>query len=113
MHEQHSQSRRRRDTTAVLAAAALTTVVAISAPAAVQAQPLCDARDKFLQVLGQQHGEMPVAMGLASNGGVLEVFASGGGSWTILVTMPNGTSCVVAAGEAWEKVEHLAMGPEA
>ena len=96
-----------------MGAAAFATVVAVSSPTAVQAQPSCDARDKFLQVLGPKHGETPVAMGLASNGGVLEVFASVGGSWTILVTMPNGTSCVVAAGEAWEKVERVAMGPDA
>ena len=42
-------------------------------------------------------------MGLANNGGVLEILVSQSSeSWTIIVTMPNGVSCLVAAGESWE-----------
>ena len=41
-----------------------------------------------------------MALGLASNGGLLEVLTSGnGGTWTIILTMPNGVSCLVAAGK--------------
>jgi hypothetical protein len=43
-------------------------------------------------------------MGLANNGTMLEIATSGEGSWTILVTRPDGVSCVVATGEAWERV---------
>ena len=35
-------------------------------------------------------------------GAVLEVFASKKGSWTFLITMPNGLTCVVASGQSWE-----------
>ena len=53
------------------------------------------------------------ATNLASNGTVLEVLASNKGSWTIILTKPDGMSCVVASGEAWEQVEqHLALGPQ-
>jgi hypothetical protein len=27
------------------------------------------------------------------------------------VSMPNGTSCLLAAGENWQPVEHVAQGP--
>ena len=44
-------------------------------------------------------------MGLAANGSVLEVLASKDGTWTILITSPNGTSCVVAVGDSWEALK--------
>ncbi len=56
------------------------------------------------------YSEIPVAMGLASNGGVIEVLASENGSWTLLVTMPDGTSCVLAAGESWEALPSALAG---
>ena len=54
-------------------------------------------------------GLRPVALGLANNGGVVEVLSSKtGSSWTIIITMPNGPTCMVAAGENWEKIPHIA-----
>ena len=46
----------------------------------------------------------PVAMGLVSDGNVLEVATSSSGSWTIVVTLPTGLSCAVAAGEKWARL---------
>ena len=42
----------------------------------------------------------------------LEVLASDGGTWTIIVTRLAGRSCVVASGEAWEEVPFLLSAPE-
>ena len=44
-------------------------------------------------------------MGLTDKGAVLEVFASKNGSWTFLVTMPSGLTCVVASGQSWESLK--------
>jgi len=33
------------------------------------------------------------------------VFSSEAGAWTILVTRPDGLSCVAAAGRAWENIK--------
>ena len=52
----------------------------------------------------RSHGERPVVRGLAANGAMFEVLASATGSWTAIVTPPQGRSCVVATGEAWEAV---------
>ena len=41
-------------------------------------------------------------MGLASNGSMIEIFASPNGSWTIVMTQPDGVTCLMAAGESWE-----------
>ena len=90
----------------------LASVVAGTLASPATAQMVCSERDKFLKHLGEGYSEAPVAMGLASNGTVLEVLASTKGTWTIILTKPNGLSCVVASGEAWEKIEqHLALGP--
>ena len=70
------------------------------APGLAEAEPCAD-RAEFLEVLANGYGEVPVAMGLAADGRVVEVFASGNGSWTIIVTMPTGQTCGVLAGEAW------------
>jgi hypothetical protein len=38
-----------------------------------------------------------------------EVLSSKSGtSWTIIITMPNGPTCMVAAGKNWEKIPHIA-----
>ena len=67
-------------------------------------QSVCGDRNTFLEKLNATYGEQPVGMGLANNGTMLEIATSGEGSWTILVTRPDGVSCVVGTGEAWERV---------
>lgn len=73
----------------------------------------CANRTAFLKHLSDTYKETPVAMGLAANGGLLEVIASEDGSWTIIVTMPNGISCGVASGMSWESVIKVDKDPEA
>ena len=92
------------------------TVTALwSAPVqAQQQQPPCANRSEFLNHLSTNFKEAPVAMGLTANGGLLEVVASKDGSWTIIVTMPNGMSCGVASGMSWENTAEVVItGPDA
>ncbi len=77
----------------------------------VQSGSICGERSKFLTHLGKNHQEAPTAMGVTSSGRMLEVLTSTNGTWTILVTHPNGTTCIVTAGQAWENVERVSMGP--
>ena len=71
-------------------------------PGAAEAQMVCGERSVMVDGLLKNYAEAPVSIGLASNGAVIEVFASPDRSWTIVMTRPNGLSCVVAAGEGWE-----------
>jgi hypothetical protein len=41
-------------------------------------------------------------MGVTTGGGIVEVYALPEGSWTLVMTQPNGMSCLIAAGQAWE-----------
>ncbi|ABV94608.1 conserved hypothetical protein [Dinoroseobacter shibae DFL 12 = DSM 16493] len=63
----------------------------------------CAEREKVVQRLTTNYGETVQSMGLGANNGVMEVFASEEtGTWTITVTMPNGQTCLIASGQAFE-----------
>ncbi len=64
----------------------------------------CQDRGAVLAKLASKYSETPVAIGMASNGGVLEVLAAhaDASTFTIIVTMPNGISCMLASGENFE-----------
>ncbi len=69
----------------------------------------CTERKAAIRYLEGNFSEAPVAMGLTNTGAVLEVLTSDAGrSWTMLVTMPDGNTCLVAAGEAWKTIPSIA-----
>lgn len=70
------------------------------------AQPArCGDRTSIISKLSEKYGETPQSIGLGQNNGVVEVFASlETGTWTILMTLPDGRSCLIAAGEAFETI---------
>jgi hypothetical protein len=54
--------------------------------------------------LSEQYAEVPVSLGVANNGGVMEVLsAPNGKTWTLILTMPDGMSCMIAAGDDWRR----------
>ena len=72
---------------------------------------LCNKRSEVMKNLSANYKEAPTALGVASDGGVLEVMTSkDGNTWTILLTKTDGTSCLVAMGNSWESVKYLAAG---
>lgn len=86
---------------ALAAAAALNTIAAGAVEA--QQQRNCGPRDIVVTRLAEGYGETRQSMGLGANNAVIEVFASEEtGSWTITVTTPNGLTCLVASGQAFE-----------
>ena len=81
-----------------IAAALAIALVATSA----NAQSMCAKRDTMVGQLTSKYGESPQGSGLNSTTKMLEIWASTAtGTWTILVTDPNGTSCIMAAGKDW------------
>jgi cation diffusion facilitator CzcD-associated flavoprotein CzcO len=66
----------------------------------------CAPREQVVDRLAEGYGETRQSVGLAANNAVLEVYASSEtGTWTVTVTMPNGMTCLVASGQAYEEVE--------
>jgi hypothetical protein len=77
----------------------------ILATHAAFAQGQCGQRTAIVAQLAERYGETARVTGLAQNS-VMEVYASAEtGSWTITVTMPDGTMCLVAAGQGFEALE--------
>ena len=72
-------------------------------PLKAQGARQCGPRDTVLIRLAERYGETRQAIGLGANNAIVEVFASPAtGSWTITVTVPNGVTCLVASGQAFE-----------
>ncbi len=88
----------------------LTVNLAAPGAQAQQMGPVCDARTTVLTELNGNYAEKPSAMGLAKTGTVVEVLRSEGGSWTIIMTAPNGVSCMLASGKHWQVVLTKADG---
>jgi hypothetical protein len=89
-------------------------LVAMSAPFAVHpaaAAQVCGDRTVILQNLALRFSEKPRAMGLSSQGKLIEVLVSSSGSWTILISSPNRRTCLAAAGEHWEMLKERSIDP--
>jgi hypothetical protein len=85
-----------------LITAAALCAVASAASAQTAGTPMCAPRADIVSQLEKKYGETRRGAGLQNRGAVTEVFASAEtGTWTIIVTRPDGTACAVAAGEAW------------
>ena len=88
----------------LLARAAVATGLLLATPAAeAQDRTACADRTLVIERLAERYGETLQSMGLHQNRNVLEVYASDEtGTWTILVTSPDGRACLIAAGQAWD-----------
>jgi hypothetical protein len=67
-----------------------------------QQSALCGVRTEIISKLSKDFKEAPMAVGMVDQTNVLEIFVSDLGTWTILATRPDGTSCIVSAGEGWD-----------
>lgn len=80
------------------------TVAACTFPMLASASPLlCGERSDVLTKLAVDFRERPASVALTNDGQLLEVLKSDSKlTWTILITNPNGVTCLVAAGESWQ-----------
>jgi hypothetical protein len=80
-------------------------------PAVVSAQfAMCGDRAQIIDQLKTKYNETRQAVGLISNNGAAELFVSEKGTWTMLVTVESGKSCIIAAGHSWDAAPTLAQG---
>ncbi|WP_193367070.1 hypothetical protein [Pelagibius marinus] len=98
--------RRRFAARAAIPAAFLSLAAAMAfSGQATAAQPsTCGAREAVLDRLSSRYDEQPVSRGVTATGSLLEILASPAGTWTIIVTIPNGPTCLVSSGEGWSDV---------
>ncbi len=88
--------------TAIALSLSLPMMSLFAGSAAAQQKP-CGERDQIVSRLNDKYGEARTSRGLSHNNGMVEVYASEEtGTWTILITLPSGETCLVAAGDFWE-----------
>lgn len=98
----------------VFAGSAVALGVLLAAKAAVAEEPRCTTHEKITRQLEQRYAEVPVSLGLSSAGKLVQVFSTeDGATWTLVLTQPDGTSCVVGAGRYWQTATPKPLGPEA
>jgi hypothetical protein len=101
-----------------LSAAVLAVVLGLGSSAVAQPPPgtaltpACHSHADLAAMLNQKFSEQPNALGVQANGHLVEVFASNDGtSWTIVITRPDGWSCIVAVGQSWETLPNPITQP--
>jgi hypothetical protein len=81
-------------------------------PVVASAEPMCGERTKIVNELGASYQEVGKARGLISQVQLLEVFVSPDKNWTILISHPDGVSCIMATGQGWEEWNVSLTGAE-
>lgn len=90
----------------------LATGALIASTTLTQAQQNCADRALVIERLASAYGETRQSIGLAQNNTMVEVFASTTtGSWTITVTNAAGLTCLVASGQAFERLAETLPTP--
>lgn len=73
----------------------------------------CGPHKDVVAQLAIKYSEQPVAVGVSESGQLIEILAHQDGStWTVIATTPQGLSCILIAGEAWQGLLQRATGPD-
>lgn len=91
--------------------AALLLISGMTVPANAQEGMNCNTGEDMTNALAREYAEQPAGLGVTNAGTVVELWQGDGGScWTLLLTMPNGNSCIVGAGSDWIQLETARKG---
>jgi hypothetical protein len=87
--------------TAIIAGTALVATILSGVASAAPMQ--CGPRNDVLARLADSRHEQPSSVALTNDGQLLEVLKSDSDlAWTMLITSPQGLSCIVAEGDGWQ-----------
>lgn len=88
-------------------------ITALMAAPAYSEENVCGKRDDIVTRLENGYQEFNSAMGMSTNGGLVELYTSDKGTWTLMLTQPDGVSCLIAAGQNWESFEGMKPASQA
>ena len=95
---------------AMLLSAGLILATGTAAAQRTAVQQMCAPRDVLVSNLSKSYQEQPLGRGLSATGNLVELLTGPSGSWTMLMTRPNGLTCVIGVGEAWHEVTPHVVG---
>jgi hypothetical protein len=94
----------------------ITTLLSLLLSTSVGAQSRsvpCGDRNDLVKTLQEKYSENVVVRALVGGNQMMEILASPGGSYTVMMTKPDGTSCLVSNGENLRILEpNRLKGPE-
>ena len=91
----------------IAALAAAFFIVMLSTPSGAQRRPCGDGAD-IIAHLEKDWGEGPEVVALDASGRMVRILVNPDtGTWSMLLTAPNGLTCLVSHGSAWEPVAVL------
>ena len=85
----------------------------LASPNTAEARSFCAPRDNIVKILDKKFSEKRQAIGLANQKGLVELYVSAGGTWSMVRTSVAGVSCVIASGHAWEQAPLATLLPGA
>ncbi len=101
-----------RPLTAALAAALFMSALLLPSAVAAQGAP-CVERSEARERLAGKFGETPVFRGITATGKMFEVFANlTTGTFTVMLTSPQGMACYVDSGESARIVYEVIEGEQ-
>ena len=75
------------------------------------ARAKCGDREKIIKVLKDDYNEVPIAIGLSQKSTeAFEIFTSEKGTWTVMMTMSTGQTCIMATGHSWQDLPKEILG---
>ncbi len=81
---------------------ALALVLAVLATTGANAS-ICGTRPDIIGQLAARYDEAPLGAGLIHNSGLVEVWVSEAGTFSVIVTSTQGRTCIIAAGHSWQE----------
>jgi hypothetical protein len=68
-----------------------------------QSAPPCAPRAMVIEALSSRYGESRQSIGISADNMLVEVYASAdSGSWSLVITRPDGVSCLAVTGNGYE-----------
>jgi len=91
----------------IMYSTALLALAVFLVSSAAVAQVSCGQRDKIVEWLAVEYKEAPIATGVSSKGRLIEVLSTNDGeTWTLIVSSPDGDSCLIGSGQGWRAKPH-------
>lgn len=80
----------------------LAALMAIACQPAIAAT--CAPHDEVARQLADRYGETRRAMGITATGLLFELYVSEAGTWTAVLTQPNGPTCLGTSGDQFQEL---------
>ncbi len=95
----------RNTAAATIAVTTLLAGISFMSEGADAANTRCGNHKDVVAFLGKKYKETRIGMGLINAGQMMELYMSAEGTWTMLITRPDGVSCFGPVGKSWTHIK--------